>query len=144
MVWWGWIVLGLVLMAAELALVDVAFYLLFIGLAAIATGLVSLAGIPLPGAAEWILFGVLAAVMTVFFRKTVYEKLRGEPIGFEDTVDGRQVSILEDVEAGGETRVEFRGSRWDATNVGAATLKAGDKAIILKARGSRLEIDARA
>ncbi|MEM7763148.1 MAG: NfeD family protein [Pseudomonadota bacterium] len=144
MVWWGWIVLGLLLMAAELALIDAAFYLLFIGLSAVLTGVLLVAGIPMALWLQWVVFGVTGAVTAVLFRQSLYDKLRGQPIGFEDQVDGRQVAILEDVAAGDETRVEFRGSRWDATNVGSRTLKAGEKAIILKASGSRLEIDARA
>lgn len=142
MVWWGWIAIGLLLMGAELMAVDAAFYLVFVGLAAIFTGLLGLAGLPMAIWLQWLVFGVSAAVFMVLFRKSLYEKFRGQPIGFADQVDGRQVSVLEDVAAGGETRVEFRGSRWNAVNVGSQNLKAGDKAIIMRADGSMLEIDA--
>ncbi|MFK8054290.1 MAG: NfeD family protein [Woeseiaceae bacterium] len=142
MVWWGWIAIGLLLMGAELMAVDAAFYLVFVGLAAIFTGLLGLMGIPMTIWLQWLVFGVTAAVIMVAFRKALYDKIRGNPIGFTDQVDGRQVSVLEDVIAGGETRVEFRGSRWDAVNISEQPLKAGEKAIILKAEGSRLKIDA--
>lgn len=142
MVWWGWIAIGLLLMGAELLAVDAAFYLVFVGIAAIFTGVLGLAGLPMAIWLQWLIFGVTSAAAMVLFRKTLYDKLKGDPIGFKDQVDGRQVAVLEDVAAGGETRVEFRGSRWDAVNVSASELKAGDKAIILKADGSRLEIDA--
>ena len=98
-------------------------------------------GIAMPIWLQWLVFGVLAAVTMVAFRRKLYDKLRGETIGFADQVDGRHVSVLEDVAAGGETRVEFRGSRWSAVNVGSEPLKAGEQAIIKTADGSQLEID---
>ena len=124
MVWWGWLAIGLLLMGAELLAVDAAFYLVFLGLAAVIMGLVGLVGIELAVWLQWIFFGVLALTTMVFFRRKVYTKFRGQPLGFKDQVDGRQVIVLEDVTAGGETRVEFRGSRWDAVNVGSNALAA--------------------
>mgnify|MGYP001796182789 CR=1 FL=1 len=140
MVWWAWLVVGLLLRCAEMLRVDAAVYLVFLGVAAILTGTIGLVGIGLPVAAQWMIFSALAAISMVFFRRKVYLKLRGSPIGFEDQVDGRHVVVTEDVGAGGQTRVEFRGSRWVAVNVGNAPLTAGDQAIITKASGSRLEI----
>ncbi|MEO0574318.1 MAG: NfeD family protein [Pseudomonadota bacterium] len=142
MVWWGWMVIGLLLMCAEMMAVDAAFYLVFLGFAAVIVGFVGMLGIDLPIAGQWILFAGLAATSMVFFRRKVYLKIRGNPIGFSDQVDGRHVTVMEDVAAGGQTRVEFRGSRWDATNVGTAALATGDQAIINKTDGSRLEITA--
>lgn len=140
MVWWGWIVIGLGLMIAEMAAVDAAFYLVFVGFAAVLTGLVGLAGIDLPIWAQWITFAVLAITTMVAFRHRLYSKLRGEPIGFTDQVDGRHVNVLEDVKAGGSTRVEFRGSRWSAVNVGEQAINAGEEAVITAAEGSLLRI----
>lgn len=140
MVWWGWMVIGLLLMCAEMMAVDAAFYLVFLGIAAVLVGLVGMLGVDLPIAGQWIMFAGLAATSMVFFRRKVYLKIRGNPIGFEDQVDGRHVTVIEDVAAGGQTRVEFRGSRWDAVNVGNAALVTGEQAIINKADGSRLEI----
>ena len=141
MVWWGWIAIGLLLMGAELVAVDAAFYLVFVGSAAIITGLLGFIGLGMSVWLQWLVFGVLAAVTMVLFRKSLYSKLRREPIGFADQVDGRHVAILEDVAPGGETRVEFRGSRWSAINISDSTLRAGEQAIIVTADGSRLEID---
>ena len=47
MPWWGWVIFGVLLLGSELFVVDVAFYLVFIGIAAAITGLVGLAGIEL-------------------------------------------------------------------------------------------------
>ena len=48
MAWWGWCILGVVLLGVELLAVDAQFYLVFAGLAAIVVGLLGLVGIELP------------------------------------------------------------------------------------------------
>ena len=40
MPWWGWLIIGFGLMAAELLGIEAAYYLIFVGVAAILTGLV--------------------------------------------------------------------------------------------------------
>ncbi|MEM6818701.1 MAG: NfeD family protein [Pseudomonadota bacterium] len=142
MIWWVWIVIGLVLIAVEFTMVDAAFYLLFLGLAAIATGTIVSVGAGIPAAMHWAAFTVTAIALTVLFRRKLYDKLRGNPIGFEDQVDGRHVDVLEDVRAGAETRVAFRGSRWTAVNVGNTALREGDQALIVRTEGSLLKIEA--
>ena len=39
MPWWGWIVVGVVLLAAELLAIEAQFYLVLLGVAALLTGL---------------------------------------------------------------------------------------------------------
>ena len=51
MTWWGWMVLGAVLLGAELFAIDAQFYLVFLGLSAALVGLGSLLGIEM---AEWV------------------------------------------------------------------------------------------
>ena len=69
MPWWGWIIFGMLLLGSELFIVDVAFYLVFIGIAAAITGLVGLAGIELALWGQWLLFAALAIVSMVLFRE---------------------------------------------------------------------------
>ena len=45
MTWWSWMILGAVLLGAELFAVDAQFYLVFLGVSAAIVGLASLAGI---------------------------------------------------------------------------------------------------
>ncbi|MEM9171850.1 MAG: NfeD family protein [Pseudomonadota bacterium] len=140
MAWWAWLVIGFLFMGAEMFLLDAAFYLVFLGLAGVITGFTVLSGVPIPEWAQWVLFAILSATTMVLFRERLYKKLRGEPIGFQEQVDGRHVTVLEAVGVGGRTRVEFRGSRWDAVNKGGSPLDANEQALIVKADGSLLEI----
>ena len=50
MLWWGWIVLGVAILGAEMFVIDAQFYLVFIGLSAVIVGLTDLLGLALP---EW-------------------------------------------------------------------------------------------
>ena len=54
MPWWGWMAVGALLLVAELTFVDLEFYLVFLGLSALITGMLELAGIALPfGCSGW-------------------------------------------------------------------------------------------
>ena len=141
MVWWGWLIVGLLLMGAELGAVDAAFYLIFVGAAAICLGLVGLAGVTLPIWGQWLLFSVLAIASMVLFRQKLYNKLRAGAAGFGNTAVGTLVTVSENVPQGGQTRVGMRGSRWTAVNVGTAPIAAGADARVVKADGVDLRIE---
>ena len=64
-------------MGLEMFAIDAAFYLIFIGVAALIVGLAGLAGLILPDTVQWIAFAVLALVLMVFFRERLYKRLRG-------------------------------------------------------------------
>ena len=57
MPWWGWITIGAMLLLAEMTVVDLEFYLLFLGFSALLTGAVVISGVALPFWAQWLLFG---------------------------------------------------------------------------------------
>ena len=141
MVWWGWLIVGLLLMGAELGAVDAAFYLIFVGAAAICLGLVGLAGVTLPIWGQWLLFSVLAIASMVLFRQKLYNKLRAGAAGFGNTAVGTLVTVSENVPQGGQTRVGMRGSQWTAVNVGTAPIAAGADARVVEADGVDLRIE---
>ncbi len=140
MAWWAWIIVGLVLMGIEMLAVDAAFYLVFIGAAALLLGLVGLAGLALPVWVQWVAFAVLAFVFMVFFRERLYNKLRGGALGFRDPAVGKLVTVEKEVLPGAETRVKMRGSRWTAVNIGDQTIADGSQARITEVDGLNLMI----
>ena len=142
MVWWGWLVVGLLLMGAELFAVDAAFYLIFVGAAAIVVGIVNLAGLTLPIWGQWLLFAVLAIASMVLFRQRLYDKLRGRTKEFQGNSVGAVVAVNEDVAPDGRTRVKLRGSQWTAVNVGGAPIESGSEARVVAADGVELGIEA--
>lgn len=141
MPWWGWLSVGVVLMGVELAAVDAAFYLIFVGAAAVLVGIMALAGLALPGWGQLLTFALLAVVSMVLFRRKLYDKIRGGLPGFEYTVAGRIVSIDEEVPRGGQTRVHLQGTQWTAVNVGPGVIAAGARARVVGRDSLNLSIE---
>ena len=77
----------------------------------------------------------------VFFRRQLYDRLRGGVQGFDNSTVGEIVDVAEDVPVGGRTRIAIRGSRWTATNVGAIAIDAGGQARVVAVSGAKLDIE---
>ena len=77
MTWWAWMILGAVLLAAELFAVDAQFYLVFLGVSAAVVGFASLLGLNPPEWVQWLAFAIISVAFFVTFRKTLYDKIRG-------------------------------------------------------------------
>jgi membrane protein implicated in regulation of membrane protease activity len=140
MTWWAWCVVGTLLFAAELFAVDAQFYLVFLGLAAIAVGLLGLIGIDLPPWAEWMVFAVVAVAAMLTIRRQLYEKLRGRVTSTVDTDVAQIVRIPEELAPGRSARVEYRGSGWTALNVGDRLIPAGHEVRIEAVEGLTLRV----
>lgn len=142
MTWWSWMVLGAVLLGAELFAIDAQFYLVFLGVSAALVGLASLFGIVMPEWMQWTVFALLSLISFFTFRKALYEKIRGGAVGFRETLSGNTVNIKVDLAVGAEARTEFRGTKWTVKNVGAATITAGSRARVVKSEGLTLHVEA--
>lgn len=141
MPWWGWLIIGVGLMAAELLGVEAAYYLIFVGVAAILTGLVGFAGLDLPIWGQWLLFATLAIGSMVLFRRKLYDRFRGGLPAFGNSLIGATVSPEEYVPPGGRCRVRLRGSTWSAENVGAAPIEGGQQARVVATDGALLKVE---
>ncbi|MGC3979766.1 MAG: NfeD family protein [Steroidobacteraceae bacterium] len=115
---WGWLVVGALLLGAEMFLIDAQFYLVFLGVAALLVGLVDWLGLALSEPLQWLLFALLSVAAMLGFRKRLYERLR-RPL---DTVPevlsvGGRLQLPTPLEPGQSCRVDYRGSSWSARNV---------------------------
>jgi membrane protein implicated in regulation of membrane protease activity len=133
---------GCSLLGAELIAIDAQFYLVFLGISAVLVGLASLFGIVMPEWAQWTAFAVLSLISFFTFRKSLYEKIRGGVTGFRDSLQGDTVTVDNDLAAGAEARIEFRGSKWTVRNVGSETINSGLRARVVRADGLTLHVEA--
>ncbi|MDH3648006.1 MAG: NfeD family protein [Gammaproteobacteria bacterium] len=140
MPWWGWIVVGGLLLGAEMFAIDAEFYLIFLGIAALLVGTTELAGLHLPIWGQWLLFAVLSLTSMVTFRQKIYNKVRGGIPDMEDTMTGQRVQISDELAPGDECRVAHRGTKWTARNVGQTTIKSGSDASIKSVDGLILNV----
>ena len=142
MTWWSWIILGAILLGAEMLAIDAQFFLVFLGVSAALVGIAELFGIVMPEWAQWVTFAVLALIFMVTFRKSLYLKLRAGATGFRASLTGDTVKVSTDLAPGQDARIEHRGSDWTAVNVGDTAISSGSKAKIIKVDGLILHISA--
>ena len=144
MVWWTWIVIGALLLGAELFFIEAEFYLVFIGVAAIVTGMLAVNFAPdLPQWTEWIVFAVLSIVSMVLFRRRVYAALRPQVADRKDDLVDERIRIRRyDSHPNAECRVAHRGTTWTARNVGATPIASGAIARVVGVDGITLRIQA--
>ncbi len=141
MPWWGWMIFGAFLLGSELLGVDAGFYLVFIGLAAMLTGLLEVVGIGLEPWVQWLSFAVFGLVLMVFFRKKLYQKLRGSGVGYEVGPAGEYIEIAETLEPGASARISFRGTDWTVVNDGDSVVEKGNRIRINRVEGLTLIIN---
>ena len=141
MTWWGWMILGAVILGAELFAIDAQFYLVFLGVSAALVGLAEMLGIGMPEWAQWTAFATLSLISFFTFRKGLYEKIRGGAKGFRATMSGDTVNIVEALAAGDEARAEYRGTDWTVRNTGTAVIAAGSRAKVVKVDGLTLHVE---
>ena len=140
MPWWGWMIFGAFLLGSELLAIDAGFYLVFIGIAAILTGLVGLIGLELELWAQWVLFAGLSLVTMVLFRKQLYEKIRGGGIGFDASPAGEILTLQETLQPGDSCRMAHRGTTWTILNKGSETIDKGSSVQVTSVEGLTLVI----
>ena len=137
-------VAGLALMGVELMAVDAAFYLMFLGAAAVLVGFIELGGADLPAWGQWLAYAVLAVASLVLFRQRLYDRLCGNKQGYDNASVGALVLVDNELAVGGEARVRHRGTEWTARNAGSCAIAAGASARVMQMDGSVLEIEAAA
>ncbi|MGH7232752.1 MAG: NfeD family protein [Nitrospiraceae bacterium] len=141
MLWWYWIFLGLLLLAADL-ITPGGFYLLFFGLAALVVG-----GLVGPGFIDmawlqWLLFSVLSIVSLLLFRGPLMARIKpiGGTRGDVDTLTGETAVLLENLIPGGVGKAELRGSTWNARNAGDVNVTKGQRVRVERVDGLTLWI----
>ncbi len=133
--WINWLVLGFVLLGLEMF--TGTFVVLFFAVSAMLTaGLVWLCGIEsVP--VQVVIFAVCGGAALFLFRG----KLR---IGFQSKAQelrldiGTSVAIEDDVAPGGQTEVQYQGTRWLAVNESGRILMKGTRTKVSRVDGNKL------
>jgi len=142
MIWWLWIVLGMLLLGIELLAVDTAFYLVFLGFSSLFVGAVAwLTGLG-PGL-DWLLFGVVAGISLMSFRARVYARfLPADTSDDAARLIGAAGICREAIEPGAKGAVELRGTTWSGENAGATPLAVGQRCVVADVAGIVLRVRA--
>jgi membrane protein implicated in regulation of membrane protease activity len=138
--WWHWLLLGLLLAIAELA-ASGGFYMLFFGVGAIVVGLLVAAGLAGPPWLQFVLFVLLSIVSLVVFRNRLLKKVQRDPQAPGiDTLVGEIGAAVDVLDPGGLGRVELRGALWSAKNAATTTLGRGARCRVVAVEGLQLHV----
>jgi inner membrane protein len=141
MIWWYWMLLGLLLLAAEM-MTPGGFYMLFFGLSALIVG--TLAGLELVEAdwLQWLLFSGIAVGALLLGRGPLAAMMKSNaPDVLDiDSMAGELAIPLEPLPVGGTGKAELRGTTWTAKNVGTAPLGKGQRGKVTHVEGLTLWI----
>lgn len=139
MLWWHWLIFGLVLIVLEVFTPGL-FVALFFGLAALFVAGLSGVGVTLPIWLQWLIFAITSCLLLVLLRP--YLQFKQPPIGGvePDLVEGSNARAKQIIPAGGEGRVEFRGTTWRARNTGNSEIKAENDCLVITRKGLLLEV----
>lgn len=140
MTWWGWMILGVFMLGAELLGVDAAFYLVFLGVAALITGFIDLSGAGLEPWVEWLIFSALSLITMVVFRRRLYARFRGVAADYPEGRTADFITLEATLQPGESSRQQFHGSEWTVHNQGSQTLEKGHRVKIARAESLTLVV----
>lgn len=140
MVYWAWLLLGLALLAIELATPG-AFFAAFFAISALLLGLLVALGWAGPPWMQWLLFSALSVVALALLRKPLQARLgvkaRALPV---DSIAGETALALEDIRVGAIGKAELRGTAWSARNAGAVPIVKGQRLRVDRVEGLMLHV----
>lgn len=137
LVYWHWLVFGLVLLSVEMIL-PTGFVLLWMGASAIVTGVLSWF-LPLNWQIEMVLFGVLSIVS--YF---IYRKFKPAVVSDKPTLNRRgqsyvgRVFTLDSPIINGDGKLRVDDSQW---RIAGPELPAGSRVKVVEADGSTLKVE---
>jgi membrane protein implicated in regulation of membrane protease activity len=137
MTWWGWVIAGAILFAAELTFVSAEFYLVFVGSAAVLVGLITAVAQPDPWA-QWALFAALAIISMVTFRSRVYRRFHGTLPSVKMGPTGGVFTLGESLAVGASCQTEHGGTFWTVQNDSDVPIPSGTRVRITSVRGLTL------
>lgn len=140
MQWWHWIVLGLLLAAAEMAAAG-GFYVIFFGIGALVVGALSAFDLAGPLWMQIVLFSVVSLLGLAFFRGRLLRMWQVQPQSPAiDTLVGEIGTSAEALEPGAVGKVELRGTSWSAKNSSTKALAPGERFRVVRVDGLTLHV----
>ena len=130
--WWHWLVLGLALVALEIAAAG-GFYVIFFGVAALLIAGLQFLGVAGPLWLQVLLFSLFSVASLLIFRGPLMRKLNaGDGLADMDTLVGEVGVALEDIAPGAIGRIELRGTTWTTRNAGFQPIAKGRRCTVIR------------
>jgi membrane protein implicated in regulation of membrane protease activity len=140
MAYWAWLLLGVALLAIELATPG-GFFAFFFALSGLLVGLLVALGWAGPAWMQWLLFSAISIALLGLLRRPLQSwlesKRRSQPV---DSIPGEAALALEDIAIGALGKAELRGSSWTARNGGASAIVKGQRLRVDRVEGLTLHV----
>ena len=141
LLWWHWLVIGLLLVLVELATPG-GFFVIFFGVSAIIVGALAGFGLAGPVWTQLLMFSVLALISLVVVRAGLLKAIQRDPQRPEvDALVGGIGHVEAPIGAGEIGKVEVRGAAWSARNTTLSTLPRGMRCRVVRVDGLMLDIE---
>lgn len=138
--WWHWLVFGLLLVVAEMA-ASGGFYIIFFGIAALAVGLIGAAGVELPVWFQLLLFSGMAILSLILFRTRLLKWMQLDPQAPAiDTLVGEVGTVRVVLAPGHMGKIELRGASFSARNISTVTLQPGERCRVATVDGLTVNV----
>ncbi|MGE3276273.1 MAG: NfeD family protein [Vicinamibacterales bacterium] len=136
--WWMWLAGGLVLLVLELVTPS-GFFVMFFGLGALATGVLTRVG-AVPGAPlQWLAFTVISIASLLLFRGRLQQRVDShEPGPPVDSLVGALALAVDALAPGKTGRGEVRGAQWTVRNDTTEPIAAGTRCRVTRVDGLEL------
>jgi len=134
-----WLIIGLLMLFAEL--MSVALVFIFFAIAAFITALLASAGLISSWEYQLILFSAVSVLTTIALRKPAKRWVNKSKQKEYTEYTGETAMVIRDIPAQGEGRIFYRGAEWMAISAGNVKIEAGSKVTIVKADGIRLLVE---
>ncbi len=121
------------------------FFVMFLGLGALITGLTSYVHLTDHATGQWLTFALASALGVLLFRKKMLSMFGPSAEGKEKYTDfiGHPVTVVTAIPAGGTGRVSYRGSEWPAESEDGSAMAEGESAVVRRTDGITLVIGRR-
>ena len=138
--WWTWLIVGFVLMLAEL-LLPTGFFVFFFGAGAVVTGFLAALGLLSSFIAQGLAFIAISLFCVVLLRKPLLAKFHFRNRTHSvDSIIGETAKALEAIAPQAIGKVELRGSCWSAFNTGTELIALNVRCRVEKVEGLTLHV----
>jgi membrane protein implicated in regulation of membrane protease activity len=138
--WWHWLVLGLLLILGELVTPG-GFYIIFFGVGALAVGALASLEFAGPPWMQFVLFSLTSVACLALFRTRLLRWVQVDPQQpAVDALVGEVAVATGPLDLGAVGKVELRGTSWSARNVSNGVIAAGTRCRVLRVEGLMLDV----
>lgn len=139
MLWWHWIIFGVVLLVLEL-FTPSGFVLFIFGLSALILGGLTSLNLAGPLWLQWLLFAAIIVGLFLTLRKRLASGMGAVGYGATDSPIGKEIVVSADIGAGEIGQGELGGTFWRVKNSSASALKKGSRYVVKSRDGLTLEV----